>query len=66
MPDTETDREVARAALRRAWGARWDTGYAGGQWHAMRLDGTGELLSAATPEELDTMIRAGEAPSGPL
>jgi hypothetical protein len=66
MADTETDRDVARAALHHAWGARWDTGYAGGQWHAMRLDGTGELISAATPDELDAMIKADEAPSGHL
>jgi hypothetical protein len=59
MADLETgQREAARAALHRAWGAGWDTGYAGGQWHAFRLDGTGELISADTPEELDTMIRA--------
>ena len=42
--------------LRQRWGRDYDTGLAAGQWHAMRLDGTGELISAATPDELDVMI----------
>ena len=52
--------EGARVWLRQRWGRDYDTGLAAGQWHAMRLDGTGELISAATPDELDVMIEDAE------
>ena len=49
--------------LHRDWAPKgWDTGWAAGEWHAMRLDDTGDLISAATPEELDAKLRALTTP----
>lgn len=41
------------------WGAGWgiDAAGIGGKWRALRLDGSGDLLTAATAEDLNAMIR---------
>jgi hypothetical protein len=52
------DPDRAAEALRMAWGAEYDIGFADGAWRAARLDGTGDLLTGAVPDELAAAIRA--------
>lgn len=52
------DQGGARDALRPAWGEVCDTGFADRAYRAARLDGTGYLLSGATPDELAAAVRA--------
>jgi hypothetical protein len=54
--DVDTDR--ALEALRLEWAAEYDTGFADGAYHAARIDGTGDLLTGQTPNELAAAIRA--------
>jgi hypothetical protein len=53
------DVSQARAleAVRLDWGSEYDTGFADGAYHAVRLDGTGDLLRGTTPDELAAAIR---------
>jgi GntR family transcriptional regulator len=44
-------------ALRLVWGAEYGIGIADGVWRAWRLDGTGELITAPGPGELNAAIR---------
>jgi len=48
----------AAEALRLAWGAGYDIGFADGAWHACRLDRAGHLITATTPDALNAAIRA--------
>lgn len=45
-------------ALRLACGDVYDTGFADGAYRAARIDGTGNLLTGQTPDELNAAIRA--------
>lgn len=45
-------------ALRLEWGGTYDVGFADRTYWAARLDGTGDLLRGATPDELGAAIRA--------
>jgi hypothetical protein len=54
--DVDTDR--ALGALRLAWGDVYDTGFADGAYRAARIDGTGDLLTGRTPDELAAAIQA--------
>ena len=60
--DVDTDR--ALEALRAAWGNAYAVcfddaiGTSAGLWQAWRLGGSGTRLAGATPDELDTAIRA--------
>lgn len=51
-------RSDALDALSVRWGARYGAGHDGTRWQAWRLDGTGELLSGSTPDELSAAILA--------
>lgn len=51
-------RGIGRDELILAWGAGWVIDRAGWTWRAGRLDGTGEVLTAATAEALNAAIRA--------
>ena len=61
---TGPDAERALGALRADWGDAYVISYddAPGtgrpEWRAWRLDKIGVMLAAATPDELDTAIRA--------
>jgi hypothetical protein len=44
--------------LRLAWGEVYDTGFADSAYRAARIEGTGDLLTGQTPEELNAAIRA--------
>jgi hypothetical protein len=48
----------AADALRLAWGAAYDIGFAGDAWHACPLAGDAYLITATTPHELSAAIRA--------
>jgi hypothetical protein len=48
----------AAEAMRLAWGAAYDIGFADGAWHACRLDGDGYLITSTTPDRLNAAIRA--------
>jgi hypothetical protein len=52
-----TPAEMALADLAETWGAYYDTGYAGGAFHAFRLTG-GPVITASTLDGLDSAIRA--------
>jgi hypothetical protein len=52
----DTDR--ALDALRLEWGDIYDTGFADRAFRAARIDGTGDLLTGETPDELAAAIRA--------
>ncbi len=49
--------EMTLGVLRAAWGEIYDLGFAGGEYHALHLT-SGRLISAATPEGLESAIRA--------
>ena len=51
-------RSAALDALGVRWGGRYGLGHDGTWWQAWRLDGTGELLHGATPDELSAAILA--------
>ena len=48
----------ALEALRLEWAVQYDTGFADGAYRAVRIDGTGDLLTGQTPDELAAAIRA--------
>jgi hypothetical protein len=52
------DPERAAEALRDAYGDTYYIGFADGAWRAMRLDGTGDVLTGQVPDELAAAIRA--------
>jgi hypothetical protein len=52
------NRDRAAEALRMAWGADYDIGIADDAWRAARLDGAGDLLTGAVPDEVAAAIRA--------
>ena len=54
----DVDQDRALDALRLAWGDVYDLGFADSAYRAARIDGTGDLLTAQTPDELDAEIRA--------
>jgi hypothetical protein len=54
----------ALEALRLEWTAHYDTGFADGAYRAARTDGTGDLLTGQTPDELAAAIRADWAARG--
>ena len=56
---------AALDALEVRWHDRYGFGYDGTGWQAWRLDGTGELLSGATPDELSAAILADLATWSP-
>jgi hypothetical protein len=58
----DTDR--ALEALRLEWAVHYDTGFADGAYRAARIDGTGDLLTGQTPDELVAAIRADWAAWG--
>lgn len=58
----DTDR--ALEALRLECAAQYDTGFADGAYCAARIDGTGDLLTGQTPDELAAAIRADWAAGG--
>jgi hypothetical protein len=60
----DVDEDRALNALRLAWGDVYDTGFADRAYHAARIDGTGDLLSGQTPDELAAAIRADWAARG--
>ena len=49
---------AALDALEVRWHDRYGFGYDGTAWQAWRPDGTGELLSGSTPDELSAAILA--------
>jgi hypothetical protein len=51
------DPERAAEVLRLSW-TEYDIGFADGAYRAARLDGTGDLLTGATPDEMAAAIRA--------
>jgi hypothetical protein len=51
------DPDRAAGVLRLSW-TGYDIGFADGAWRAARLDGTGDLLTGTTPDELNAAIRA--------
>lgn len=53
-----TGRAIGRDELVLAWGAEWAIDHTGQQWRARRLNVVGEVLIAATPAELNALIRA--------
>jgi hypothetical protein len=53
-----TDPDAVIAAMTAAWGDAYDLGWADDAYRAARLDGTGELLSGTTPDELHVAIQA--------
>ena len=55
---SDVDQDRAIDALRLTWGETHDLGFADGAYRAVRLDGTGDLLTGRTPDELATAIRA--------
>jgi hypothetical protein len=56
LADAGPDR--ALDALRLAWGDAYDIHHGGGQWQAMGRNGGRRVLTGATPDELNTAIRA--------
>lgn len=54
----EASEDPALEALDLAWGAAYDVWVSGGQYLTRRIDGTGEPLTGASPDELDQAIRA--------
>lgn len=52
------DPDRAAEAMRLEWGHAYDIGFADDAWRAVRLDGTGDLLTGAVPDELAAAIRA--------
>ena len=54
----------ALEALRLEWAAEYDAGFADGAYRAARIDGTGDLLTGQTPDELAAAIRADWAAGG--
>ena len=58
------DMDRALDALRLEWAAQYDTGFADGAYRAARIDGTGDLLTGQTPDELTAAIRADWAARG--
>jgi hypothetical protein len=54
----DVDQNRALDALRLAWSDVYDTGFADGAYRAARIDGTGDLLTGQTPDELNAAIRA--------
>ena len=54
----DVDRDRALDALRLAWDELYDAGFADGAYRAARIDGTGNLLTGQTPDELNAAIRA--------
>lgn len=55
---------AALDALSIRWSDVYGFGYDGTGWQAWRLDGTGELLQGATPDELSAAILADLAMRG--
>jgi hypothetical protein len=54
----DAGQDRALDALRLAWSDLYDTGFADGAYRAARIDGTGDLLTGQTPDELNAAIRA--------
>ncbi len=54
----DVDQDRALDVLRLAWGDVYDAGFADGAYRAARIDGTGNLLTWQTPDELNAAIRA--------
>jgi hypothetical protein len=48
---------VRAAGVLRGW-TEYDTGFADGAYRAARIDGTGDLLTGQTPDDLAAAIRA--------
>jgi hypothetical protein len=59
----DTHDELVLDQIREAWRELYDSGFAGGEYHAYRLTG-GPLLTAATPGDLAAAIWADFTSAG--
>jgi len=57
----QTPQSRALEDLDRRWGHLYDLAFRDGRYIARRADGTGQALTADTPEELDAAIKADQA-----
>ena len=54
----DIDQDQALGVIREIWGDEYDAGFADGAYRAARLDGTGDVLTGETPDELAAAIGA--------